>query len=640
MGRVSRCEDRRSSQKNQVQSNIQSKQFRMPVSDIVAPSLSTHQDEDAFSYAKVDKAEIKRNHLQHLAGEDYLQKIYEYYSLEELVGLLSEKIAVAEGQELFKYKRITFQFPDSLVCDSAAVAQEVQKRLGLTSEVQKQNGERAQNDVPEEDACACGSHVLSGSCKKEASCSKDGCCTEKSPLDKQRIWILADTSYSSCCIDEVAAEHVSGDLVVHFGDACLNPAASIKSAYIFGKPSVDIDELVKAFKTRYPLEEFAESKIVLMADAPHTHLLFDIAQKLPEYSTFVADLEVKDVNATVLGYKQNTFSGNELRSMNRVFLGIIASEQGPSSYGESDSESDSGINSKYDEVLTTYELFHISQPEAPRLLQLTTKFQSVSVFDPVSNRVAQGPFPNLMRRYRYMHMARAAGTIGILVNTLSLANTKSLVNGISKKIREEGKKHYIFVVGKPNVAKLANFDVIDMWCILGCDHQGIILDQTSEYFKPIVTPYELLLALSDEVSWTGKWVTDFNRILEDLGVEADESDTAEKEPTELKDEDEEPQFNPVTGQYVSNARPLHRLQHLQITLEENEEEETGALVKKLSSAVAVRGTYSTSAAHLQTREWTGLGSDWQDNDDGEGALVEEGHSGVARGYDYDRDNKP
>ena len=120
-----------------------------------------------------------------------------------------------------------------------------------------------------------------------------------------------------------------------------------------------------------------------------------------------------------------------------------------------------------------YELFHITSPESPRLLQLTTNFASVTTYDPISGTVSTGPFPNLMRRYKYVHQARMAGTVGILVNTLSLANTKVLLNTIKEKIKEAGKKHYIFVVGKPNVAKLANFESVDIWCILGCDHQEL-----------------------------------------------------------------------------------------------------------------------------------------------------------------------
>lgn len=573
----------------------------MPVSEIVAPALSTYQDEEIFSYAKVDKKEQKRSHLHLAPGQNYLQKLYEYYSLEELVLLLQEKKVNEDGTETSKFQKVTLQFPDSLVCDSAAIAQQLQKRLGLNVQI---------SDTTE-------------NCSSQ-ECGKANCCKSSPQPDQksQKIWILADTSYSSCCVDEVAAEHVNADLLVHFGDLCLNPAATIASAYVFGKPDLDLELIAQEFRSRYPLEEFSQSKIVVMADAPHTYLLRQLKDKLSEYSIYIAELDIRDSNAHVLGYKQDLVKSSDLRSINRIFQGIEAQDSD-------------------DSQLSEYDLFHISEPEAPRLLQLTTKFNSVSIFKPDLLKVIQGPYPNLMRRYRYMHMARSAGTIGVLVNTLSLANTKLLMDGICKKIKEEGKKHYVFVVGKPNVAKLANFDAIDMWCILGCDHQGIILDQTNEYFKPIVTPYELLLALSDELSWTGKWVTDFNRILEDLGEEQEaegEQEQNDTEKTPASDEDEEPQFDPVTGKYVSNARPLRRLQHLQISLEESEPQESGALVQKLSSALAVKGTISTSAAHLQSREWTGLGSDWQDQDD-EGAVAEEGRSGVARGYDYDRENR-
>lgn len=40
---------------------------------------------------------------------------------------------------------------------------------------------------------------------------------------KKDIFVLADTSYGSCCVDEVAAEHVNADLVIHYGRSCLSP---------------------------------------------------------------------------------------------------------------------------------------------------------------------------------------------------------------------------------------------------------------------------------------------------------------------------------------------------------------------------------------------------------------------------------
>lgn len=565
--------------------------FIMPVSDITAPALSTHQDEEAFSYAKVDHTLLDRAHLHLVGDEDPTEKLNQYYDIDLLETFLSQK----SGDEL-RYKRVTLQFPDKLICDSAAVAQGLQKRLGLNiSHLSKVDTDSPITNAPDCESSTC--------CKNGNQC-KSG---NNADVD-QRLWILADTSYSSCCVDEVAAEHVKADLLVHFGDACLNPVASLHSAYVFGTPYVDVDSLVISFKERYPIDEFSESKIVLMADSPHTYILKNICDRLADYKGITyADIYLDDPNACIIGYQPEE-TQNDLKILNRAFKGLD------------------------EESLSECELFHITTPEAPRLLQLTTKFLLVTTFDPETNTVSQGPYPNLMRRYRYMHMARTAGTVGILVNTLSLANTKALVNAVGLKVKEAGKKHYIFVVGKPNVAKLANFDAIDMWCILGCDHQGIIIDETNEYYKPIVTPYELLLALSDELSWTGQWVTDFNKLLANMEEE-------EEQKSEDLDKDEDaPEFNPVIGKYVSTSRPLRQLQHLQISQEESEPESSNALVKKLSTTIAIRGTVSTSAAHLQTREWKGLGSDWTNDEDSEGALVEDGRSGVARGYDFDVEN--
>ena len=40
---------------------------------------------------------------------------------------------------------------------------------------------------------------------------------------ERKFFILGDTSYGACCVDEVAAEHVDADVVVHYGRACLSP---------------------------------------------------------------------------------------------------------------------------------------------------------------------------------------------------------------------------------------------------------------------------------------------------------------------------------------------------------------------------------------------------------------------------------
>ena len=54
-------------------------------------------------------------------------------------------------------------------------------------------------------------------------------------------------------------------------------------------------------------------------------------------------------------------------------------------------------------------------------------------------------------------------------------------------------------MGKPSPAKLANFPEIDVF-VLVADPQGMILD-SKEYYAPIITPYEAMMAFSENAEW-------------------------------------------------------------------------------------------------------------------------------------------
>ena len=53
--------------------------------------------------------------------------------------------------------------------------------------------------------------------------------------------------------------------------------------------------------------------------------------------------------------------------------------------------------------------------------------------------------------------AREAEVVGILVGTLSAAHRGSMLASLKALCRRSGRKHYVFVMGKLNAAKLANF---------------------------------------------------------------------------------------------------------------------------------------------------------------------------------------
>lgn len=567
----------------------------------IAPALSTVQTDEVFALERYEDSEKDRSfYLGPSASKtgNLFELIRDYYMIDLLVKYLRKNP---------QFKKITLQFPDKFVMDSPIVTQLLQEELESDDEC----ADEGFDEVGKKEKCGAENCCSAVKCSKELS----------SKISGRKFWILADTAYSSCCVDEVAAEHVNSDLVIHMGDACLNSIQKLPVVYCFGKPYLDYDILVDKFRDAYPDKDH---KVCLMANAPYTchlKLLYERLNQIGYANIIYSEVSVdpSDDQITIVG----TEITNQSQAIHFLDSRILLSEK---DIKISDDE----------ELQADYDLFHITVPEDPRLLYLSTKFRSICIYNPGKHTISTGPFPSMMKRYRFMHMARTAGTIGILVNTLSLKNTKETINSLANLIKDSGKKHYMFVVGKPNVAKLANFEAIDIWCILGCGQSGIVLDQNNEFYRPIITPYELTMALNPEVVWTGKWVVNFEQILNEISENDDNSEYTENDNAD----DDAPEFSAVTGQYVSSSRPLRSIQRLEIeTPEEEDQAQSNELVQKFSGAVAIKGTISTSAITLQNRQWTGLGSDFNpENFEEDGATVEEGISGVASQYGFDKSN--
>ena len=103
-----------------------------------------------------------------------------------------------------KWRRIALQFPDSMLKDAPRVAQLLGQELA--------------------------------SLPKPADHDQS--------IPPERIHILADTSYSSCCVDEIAAEHVHADVVVHYGRSCLSPTCRLPVIYVFTHHQLDHDQVL------------------------------------------------------------------------------------------------------------------------------------------------------------------------------------------------------------------------------------------------------------------------------------------------------------------------------------------------------------------------------------------------------------
>ena len=117
----------------------------------------------------------------------------------------------------------------------------------------------------------------------------------------------------------------------------------------------------------------------------------------------------------------------------------------------------------------------------------------------------------LNKRFFLVEKAKDAKIVGILAGTLGVADYLLIIRKLKDAIKAAGKKYYTFSMGKLNVPKLANFSEVDVYVLVSCS-ESMILD-VSDYYQPIVTPFEMEMACNANREWTGEYVADFRDLL-------------------------------------------------------------------------------------------------------------------------------
>lgn len=421
------------------------------------------------------------------------------------------------------FNKVALQFPDDLLVDSVQIASQIEKETGA------------------------------------------------------KLYILGDTSYGSCCVDEVAAEHVEAQCIIHYGRACLSPSRRLPLMYVFGKRPVDLQKCVLSFHSLYPDRQ---SNIIILYDVTYFHIIDDLLDLLsPEYPNVVKSvLHVDGNQCCILG----SIQGQHIDSPTH-------SHQDGCKYVHKFGRV---FSLKEEYKVEDYSMFYIGQEGATLTNFMMTWNQCCfSSFDPettVWRRETVNINRALMKRYYLIEKAKDAGVVGILVGTLGVASYLTIIDQLKDTVRKAGKKSYVFAMGKLNVPKLANFLEIDIFVLVACSESSLL--DSSEFYRPVVTPFEMEVACNKHKEWTGQYVTDFRDLLPGAcnGVNL---------PSPYADENdgEEVDVSLITGAlrstYFSSSLPIDC------------SDDTSVVQRNKTLTVAHN---NTAASFLQGRTWQGL----------------------------------
>ncbi|KAM0726913.1 2-(3-amino-3-carboxypropyl)histidine synthase subunit 2 [Formica fusca] len=299
----------------------------------------------------------------------------------------------------------------------------------------------------------------------------------------QKVYILGDTTCGSCCVDEIAAQHINADGIIHFGHACLNPTARLPVLHILPKKQFDTIEFCNEFK-----RDFSDpsKKILFFYDVAYAHKIehvYDILKPIYKHLILselncISNVEYTDAKttsaSTVLGRNYTLENGYNIQDYEGFFLG----EEGK-----------------------TFSILAMSIP-VKRWYSFANR--KIHEFEALNT-------PWLKRRRFLIEKLKDAKVVGIVVATLGIKEYLTAINTVKKILKQKNKKSYILNVGKINPAKLANFPEIDAFVVIACPENEVF--DSRDFLKPMLTPYEVELAFNTAREFCLQYFMDFRQIL-------------------------------------------------------------------------------------------------------------------------------
>mmetsp|Transcript_4513 Transcript_4513/g.11634 ORF Transcript_4513/g.11634 Transcript_4513/m.11634 type:complete len:602 (-) Transcript_4513:903-2708(-) len=367
-----------------------------------------------------------------------------------------------------------------------------------------------------------------------------------------RVSVLGDVTYGACCVDDLGAQALGCDLLVHYGHSCLVPIQHtvVPCLYVFVEITIDVPHLVECFHQtilgllRRPQEDGTDRAV--LAAKPHVYLMGTIqfrhalmeARRLLRAAPYEYDLtipqakplspgEVLGCTSPVLAEKPpsptkprkprpaiedaccgGTGNGDETMDCN----------PGPSSAAAAATDRESVV------LFVADGRFHlestmISNPHIFRFYR----------YDPYPKTLTEESYDHVkMKSIRYEAIEKArhkirtkklqqqqqqrnngtsgsgtgAAVFGIILGTLGRQGNPALLTKIRQQVHHHGLRSFVVLASEITPSKLALFrKKVDAWVQIACPRLSVDWGHhlSGDASVPVLNPYELFATLQPGV---------------------------------------------------------------------------------------------------------------------------------------------
>lgn len=273
--------------------------------------------------------------------------------------------------------------------------------------------------------------------------------------------IMGDVTYGACCVDDYTARALGCDLLVHYAHSCLIPVdvTKIKTLYVFVDIGIDTSHLLATLQ-----RNFQSSKTIAM----------------------VGTIQF---NATLHTIKP---------ALEREGFKVIIPQIMPLSKGEIlGCTSPRLANDAVDLILYLGDgRFHL---------------ESAMIHNPSISAYRYDPYSRKLTRETYNHVemhdlrreaikgAKNAKKWGLILGSLGRQGNPHTMTMIENTLNERGIPYINILLSEIFPGKLALMDDVECWVQIACPRLSI--DWGYAFPKPLLTPYEALVALGIREEW-------------------------------------------------------------------------------------------------------------------------------------------
>ncbi|KAL8703751.1 MAG: hypothetical protein Q9201_003076 [Fulgogasparrea decipioides] len=273
--------------------------------------------------------------------------------------------------------------------------------------------------------------------------------------------IMGDVTYGACCIDDYTARALGCDLLVHYAHSCLIPVdvTKIKTLYVFVDISIDTAHLLATLE-----RNFQSGKTIAMVGTIQFNATLHMIRPTLEHAGFrVLTPQITPLSkGEILGCTSPRLSDDAADLI--LYLG------------------DGRFH---------LESAMIHNPSLPAYR-----------YDPYSRKLTRETYDHEdmydMRR-KAISQAKKAQKWGLILGSLGRQGNPHTMTMIETHLKERDVPFINLLLSEIFPGKLAMMDDVDCWVQIACPRLSI--DWGYAFHKPLLTPYEALVALGVRDDW-------------------------------------------------------------------------------------------------------------------------------------------